>query len=51
MIDVYYLILGCLAGGLATLDREIREDFLLLCPDTVVLAPSVLAAGKNLTRR
>ena len=35
MHDVYYLILGSLAGGLATFDDEIKNDFLLLRPDSV----------------
>lgn len=35
MHDVYYLILGSLAGSLATFDNEIKNDFLLLCPDSV----------------
>lgn len=33
MHDVYYLILGSLAGGLATFDGEIKKDFLLIRPD------------------
>lgn len=35
MHDVYYLILGSLAGGLATFENAIKDDFLLLCPDSV----------------
>lgn len=35
MLDGYYLILGSLAGGLATFDDEIKKDFLLLCPGSV----------------
>lgn len=33
MQDVYCLILGSLAGGLATFDDEIEQDFLLIRPD------------------
>ncbi len=41
MLDTYYLVLGCLAGRLATRDVEIREDFLLVCPNALTLAPDV----------
>lgn len=47
MLDVYYVILGSLAGGLATFDNEIKEDFLLLCPDSVTLAPGVFVRGQG----
>jgi len=33
MHDVYYLILGSLAGGLAIFDKELAEEFVLLRPD------------------
>jgi len=41
MLDTYYLALGCLAGSLATRDVEIKEAFMLLCPDSVKVAPDV----------
>ena len=47
MHDAYYVILGSLAGALATLDTEIREDFLLLCPDAVMLSPNVLSMSRG----
>lgn len=47
MLDTYYLILGSLADGLATLDSEIREDFLLLRPDSVTCASGVFARAKG----
>ena len=42
MLDVYYVILGSLAGAMATFDTEIREDFLAVHPDAVMLSPGVL---------
>ena len=48
MLDVYYVILGSLAGAIATLDTEIREDFLAVRPDAVMLSPGVLeGTGAN----
>lgn len=48
MLDIYYVILGSLAGAIATLDTEIRDDFLTVCPDAVILSPGVLGrAGAN----
>jgi hypothetical protein len=41
MLDIHYVILGSLADGLATRDREIRQDFLLLRPESVTCAPDV----------
>jgi hypothetical protein len=35
MHDIYYVVLGALAEGLATLDNEPRDDFLLVCPGSV----------------
>lgn len=45
MLDVYYVILGSLAGAIATYDKEIREDFLALRPDAVLLSPGILGAA------
>ncbi|SRR6266571_5411395 len=47
MLDTYYLIAGCLAGGLATLDGEIQEAFLSLCPDSVMLKPGVFGRADD----
>ncbi|MBI4536050.1 MAG: hypothetical protein HY708_07210 [Ignavibacteriae bacterium] len=48
MLDLYYVILGSLAGAIATRDNEIREDFLALRPDAVLLSPDILGAtGAN----
>lgn len=47
MHDVYYLILGCLAGGLATFDDEIKEDFLLVCPDSAPRVRGVLTNAEG----
>lgn len=44
MLDSYYVTLGCLAGDLATLDHEIKQDFLLLSPDSATVAPGVFAS-------
>jgi hypothetical protein len=32
MLDVDYVVMGALAGGIATFDKQIREDFLMVCP-------------------
>lgn len=45
MIDTYFVILGSLAGAMATLDEEIREDLLLLCPDCFFVSPKVVTGG------
>ena len=37
MHDIYYTILGSLAGALATKDQEIIEDFLLVCPQGMLI--------------
>ena len=42
MLDVYYVILGSLAGAMATFDTAIQEDFLTVRPDAVMLSPGVL---------
>jgi len=47
MQDIYYVILGSLAGGLATLDKEPRDDFLLLCPNSAPRSPGVFARAKG----
>ncbi len=48
MLDVNGLILlGCLAGGIATFDDEIRMDFMLLCPDAVSLAGGLFAHAEG----
>jgi len=48
MIDAYYVILGSLTGARATLDEEIREDLLLLCPDCFFVSPKgITHAGAN----
>lgn len=45
MLDVYYVILGALSGGIATLDSEIREDFLAIRPDAAMVSPGVFRPG------
>ncbi|OGA06853.1 MAG: hypothetical protein A2W68_01310 [Betaproteobacteria bacterium RIFCSPLOWO2_02_64_14] len=45
MLDVYYVVLGALSDGIATLDSEIREDFLAIRPDAVMVLPGVLRPG------
>lgn len=48
MLDVYYVILGSLAGAIETLDTEVRDDFLIVRPDAVMLCPGVLGGiGAN----
>jgi hypothetical protein len=47
MLDVYCLILGSLAGGLATFDDEIKKDFLLLCPGSVLRVRGVLTNAEG----
>ncbi len=32
MLDIDYVVMGVLAGGIATFDKQIREDFLMVCP-------------------
>lgn len=33
MLDIDYVVMGVLAGGIATFDKQIREDFLIICPN------------------
>jgi hypothetical protein len=40
MHDVYYVILGTLAGAIATMDRAIKEDFALASPNAFVFEAS-----------
>jgi len=40
MLDTYYVIFGTLAGGLASGDQEVIEDFRLLCPEGVSVVPN-----------
>lgn len=40
MLDSYYLIYGSLVGRIATLDDEVREDFVLLQPNGVLVPPT-----------
>lgn len=48
MLDLYYVILGSLAGAIATRDNEVRNDFLALRPDAVLLSPGLLGTtGAN----
>lgn len=47
MLDVYCLMLGLLAAGLATLDDEIQKDFVLLCPNTMPLARGLFANAEG----
>lgn len=37
MLDTEYVILGALAGGLASKDDKLVENYLLVCPDGLVL--------------
>lgn len=39
MHDLDYVLLGSLAGGIATNDTEVEEDFRLVRPDGLVLKP------------
>ena len=39
MLDSYYLIYGSLVGRIATLDEEVREDFLSLLPNGDLVPP------------
>jgi len=48
MLDSYHVIHGSLAGAMATLDKEIREDLLLVLPSCVVIPPAAAStAGAN----
>lgn len=40
MLDTYYVIFGTLTGALASADREVIEDFRLVCPDGVLVTPN-----------
>jgi hypothetical protein len=40
MLDTYYVIFGSLTGALASADREVIEDFRLLCPDGALISPA-----------
>lgn len=46
MLDGYHVIHGALVGSMATLDKEVREDLLLVLP-TGVLIPLAMTAGAN----
>jgi hypothetical protein len=45
MLDVDYVVIGALAGGIATFDEQIREDFLMVCPQGELI-PSVVEVAK-----
>lgn len=47
VLDLYCLILGSLAAGLATLHNEIKKDFLLLCPNSVPPPRALLANAEG----
>lgn len=40
MLDTYYVIFGTLTGAIASGDQEVIEDFQLLCPEGISIAPS-----------
>lgn len=40
MHDLEYVVVASLVGAIATNDREVEEDFLLLCPEGVVIRPA-----------
>ena len=42
MLDIYYVILGSLVGSIASFDGEVREDFLMVCPDGVLWSPGAV---------
>jgi len=46
MLDVDYVVMGALAGGIATLDKQMREDFLMVCPHGKLI-PSAADAEKT----
>lgn len=39
MHDLEYVLAGSMVGGIATNDREVEEDFRLLCPGGLVIKP------------
>lgn len=47
MLDLYGLILGTLAGGFATLENELQQEFVLLCPDATPLARGLLGHAEG----
>ncbi|MNV80039.1 hypothetical protein D3C71_1736180 [compost metagenome] len=37
--DLEYVLVASLVGAIATNDREVEEDFRMLCPDGLVVRP------------
>ncbi len=46
MLDSYHVIHGSLVGAMATLDKEVREDLLLVLPSGILI-PAAMPAGAN----
>ena len=47
MLDSYHVIHGSLGGAMATLDKEVRDDFLLVLPSGVLFPETMTAGAKN----